>query len=172
VAVAVADSCPFVSVSVSETVRVWIIRSCESSRARRLGLVLSLDGCYPGSPPLFRFPTMTPDEFRTLALGLPEAFEHEHMNHPDFRVRGKIFATLWPDDGWGMVKLTPEQQAEFVADAPTTFAPVPGGWGARGATEVLLAKAKRALVQRALWTAWRNTAPKKLLAAHEERSRG
>jgi hypothetical protein len=50
------------------------------------------------------------------------------MGYPDFRVGGKIFATLWIDDSWGMVKLTPDQQAEFIQREPRTFAPVPGGW--------------------------------------------
>ncbi len=54
---------------------------------------------------------MTAKQFRRLALGFPEATENEHMGHPDFRVRGRIFATLGPDEDWGMVKLTPEQQA-------------------------------------------------------------
>ena len=61
---------------------------------------------------------ITRDGFRRLALSLPEATESAHMGHPDFRVRGKIFATLGsPDDGWGMVKLTPEQQDAFVQTA-------------------------------------------------------
>ena len=80
---------------------------------------------------------MTADEFRNLALSMPEATESAHMDHPDFRVRGKIFATLGhPEDGWGMVKLTPAQQAEFVAREPRVFQPVPGGWGHQGATHV------------------------------------
>ncbi len=58
---------------------------------------------------------MTANEFRTMALDLPQAFENRHMNHPDFRVAGRIFATLdYPRRGWGMVKLTPEQQEFFV----------------------------------------------------------
>ena len=57
---------------------------------------------------------MTAEEFRSIAISLPEALEDEHMGHPDFRVRGKIFATLGPEERWGMVKLTPEQQAVFV----------------------------------------------------------
>ncbi len=60
---------------------------------------------------------MTADQFRKLALRLPEALEGEHMGHPDFRVGGKIFATLGPRGDWGMVKLTPEQQAVFVGAA-------------------------------------------------------
>lgn len=112
---------------------------------------------------------MTADQFRALALELPEAVEQEHMGHPDFRVGGKIFATLWHDNTWGMVKLTPQQQAEFVRAAPETFEPVQGAWGAKGATKVLLRRAKAALVRPALLAAWKNTAPKKLATKLEER---
>ena len=61
---------------------------------------------------------MIAEEFRSIALSLSEALEDEHMGHPDFRVRGKIFATLGPEERWGMVKLTPEQQAAFVWAEP------------------------------------------------------
>jgi hypothetical protein len=106
---------------------------------------------------------MTPDDFRRLALRLPEALEVGHMGHPDFRVGGKIFATLgYPDERWAMVKLTPEQQEAFVADDAEGFAPVKGGWGRKGATSVLLRKAKAARVRTALLAAWRNVAPAKL----------
>ena len=106
---------------------------------------------------------MTADDFRNLALELPETTEASHMGHADFRVRGKIFATLpYPDEDCGMVKLTPEQQAEFVRAAPAIFEPFPGGWGARGATLVRLRSAKPNTVRPALVTAWRNTAPKRL----------
>ena len=77
---------------------------------------------------------MTAAEFRRLALSLPEAEEREHMNHPDFRVGGKIFATLgYPDRSRGMVKLFPDQQAEFVAANPAMFVPVNGAWAGRAA---------------------------------------
>jgi len=106
---------------------------------------------------------MTPDGFRRLALALPEATEVGHMGHPDFRVGGRIFATLgYPDDGWGMVKLTPEQQEAFVDAEPAAFVPVKGGWGRRGATNVLLRAAKRGGLRAALATAWRNVAPRAL----------
>jgi hypothetical protein len=107
------------------------------------------------------------DDFRSLALSLPEALESAHMNHPDFRVGGKIFATLGPDEAWGMVKLTPEQQARVVRDKPKMFAPVNGGWGRRGATTVHLAAATKAAVRPALFDAWRNVAPKKLARDHD-----
>ena len=106
---------------------------------------------------------MTPDTFRRLALTMPETLEVGHMGHPDFRVGGKIFATLgYPDERWGMVKLTPEQQEAFVAADPAVYAPVQGGWGQRGATNVLLPKARVASLRTALMAAWRNVAPVKL----------
>ena len=106
---------------------------------------------------------MTPDDFRDLALELPEAVESSHMDHPDFRIAGKIFATLWPDEDWAMVKLTPEQQAMFVRTNPGMFQAVKGGWGRRGATRVNLPAAKKNKVREALRFAWRNTAPKRLI---------
>jgi hypothetical protein len=105
---------------------------------------------------------VTIKEFRRLALGLPEATEGAHMAHPDSRVRNKIFATIWPDEGWAMVKLTPGQQELFVESEPGVFVPVKGGWGRRGATHVKLPAAKRASVRNALAAAWRNVAPKSL----------
>jgi hypothetical protein len=112
---------------------------------------------------------MTANEFRQLAASLPEASEQAHMGHPDFRVRGKIFATLgYPEDGWGMVKLTPEQQAVFVRSEPEIFQPVKGGWGRRGCTTVCLRQAATASVRQALMSAWRNQAPKRLLKEMEK----
>jgi hypothetical protein len=105
---------------------------------------------------------VTADEFRTLALALPEAVEDEHMAHPDFRVRKKIFATLGPDEAWGMVKLAPEQQADFIRDEPDVFEPFKGAWGKRGCTKVHLERANERTVREALRDAWRNTAPKRL----------
>ncbi|HXJ93501.1 MAG TPA: MmcQ/YjbR family DNA-binding protein [Terriglobia bacterium] len=107
---------------------------------------------------------MTADNFRRLALALPEASESAHMGHPDFRVRNKVFATLsYPGEGWAMVKLTPQQQASFVEAEPAVFAPVKGGWGRRGATNVHLKAAREASVRRALLTAWCEVAPKRLV---------
>jgi hypothetical protein len=105
---------------------------------------------------------MTAQEFRELALSLPEATEAAHMGHPDFRVRGKIFATLGPDEAWGMAKLTPEQQAVFVRTEPKVFQPVNGAWGRRGCTHIILEAASESSVRQALIAAWRNTAPKRL----------
>jgi hypothetical protein len=110
---------------------------------------------------------MTPDQFRGLALALPEAAEQSHMGHPDFRVRGKIFATLGhPDEGRAMVKLHHDQQDALTHAGPEAFAPVPGGWGRRGATYVTLAAVDEAAAYDALLMAWRNVAPRSLLKAH------
>ena len=100
---------------------------------------------------------MTEHEFRTLALQLPETAEAEHMGHPDFRVAGRIFATLrHPRAGWAMVKLTPAQQAAAVRRHPRSFTPVAGGWGRRGCNNVRLRTAPKGLVREALRTAWTN----------------
>jgi hypothetical protein len=108
---------------------------------------------------------MTANDFRRLALKLPEAVENKHMDHPDFRVGGKVFATLgYPAPGWGMVKLTPEQQHYFSKDNPETFVPVKGAWGKRGATSVMLKAGDKKALVKALREAWRNTAPKRLAA--------
>src|SRR6516164_7478412 len=74
---------------------------------------------------------MTAEKFRELALSLPDAVEAAHMGHPDFRVGGKIFATLGPDEKWGMIKLTPEEQALLIASAPAVFHPASGAWATR-----------------------------------------
>jgi hypothetical protein len=106
---------------------------------------------------------MTANEFRRLALSLPEAEERAHMDHPDFRVGGKIFATLgYPEDGFAMVKLAPIEQEMFVKAQPTVFKPCNGAWGRRGATNLRLKAARKPLVRRALLAAWRLTAPKQL----------
>jgi hypothetical protein len=108
---------------------------------------------------------VTVEDFRRLALELPEAVESSHHAHPDFRVRGKIFATIPDPDGeMGMVKLTPDQQKSFIRTAPEVFTPVKGTWGQRGATHVRLEAAEEPIVRDALVTAWRNTAPKRLAA--------
>ena len=111
---------------------------------------------------------MTAEQFRRLALSFPEAYESSHMDHPDFRVRdGKIFATLSHSEKSGMVKLTPEQQEEFVGAEPEVFEPVKGGWGRGGATSVRLRAATKAILQPAMAAAWCNAAPKKLAREFE-----
>lgn len=106
---------------------------------------------------------MSGDEFRSLALGLPETSESAHMSHPDFRVGGKIFATLGPDEDWGMVKLTPDEQVVYMRADPDVFHPANGAWGRRGCTIVRLCNAEESIVRDALAAAWRNTAPKQLV---------
>ena len=107
---------------------------------------------------------MTAKDFRRIALSLPETEERTHMDHPDFRVACKIFATLgYPDKTCGMVKLTPEQQHYFSRDHPDAFIPVKGAWGRRGATSVVLRAVKKDALRKAMHAAWRNTAPKRLL---------
>ncbi|HEV2421744.1 MAG TPA: MmcQ/YjbR family DNA-binding protein [Candidatus Acidoferrales bacterium] len=111
---------------------------------------------------------VTPAQFRRMALAFPETEESAHMNHPDFRVRGKIFATLaYPDKKWAMVKLTPDQQEVFVADDPGVFAPAAGAWGRQGNTTVRLGAAKQQTLRRAILAAWLNTAPKSLAQKFE-----
>jgi hypothetical protein len=104
---------------------------------------------------------LTANEFRRLALSLPDAIEAAHMGHPDFRVGGRIFATLaYPSTAFAALMLTPEQQELFVRTEPQTFRPVPGGWGKKGATQVVLRLAKKSAVREALQVAWSNRAPR------------
>lgn len=105
---------------------------------------------------------MTSDDFRALALALPGAVESSHMKHADFRVGGKIFASLGPDGDWGMVKLTPEEQARMRIEEPGVFAPMAGAWGRRGYTRVRLEAASHDSLRHALFLAWQCTAPKRL----------
>lgn len=101
---------------------------------------------------------MTAQEFRRLALSLEGTTAQSHMGHPDFRVDGRIFATLgYPGRGWAMVKLTAEQQELFVRSQPKGFKPVNGAWGRSGATNVALPAAKKSAVREALTMAWENT---------------
>lgn len=103
---------------------------------------------------------MDADRFRRIALGIKEAVEGAHMGHPDFRVNGRIFATLHADQQWGMVKLTPDQQREFVRNHPGVFVPENGAWGLQGCTAVRLAAADEDTLGEAMTLAWRNTAAK------------
>jgi hypothetical protein len=113
---------------------------------------------------------MTTDEFRKMALEIPESVERSQMNHPDFRVAGKIFASLGvPDESRGMVKLTPEQQRTFIKKTPKVFKPCSGAWGRQGATNVYLAAAKANIVRATLDTAAKNVVSS---AKKSTRSRG
>jgi hypothetical protein len=107
---------------------------------------------------------MTPKTFRRIALSLPEATEGSHFSNADFRIAGKIFATLALEhQGFGVLLLTPDQQASMIEDAPEIFSPVPGGWGEKGATRVTLKKVPADILEAALRVAWRRKAPKRLL---------
>jgi hypothetical protein len=107
---------------------------------------------------------MTVNQFRRMALSLPEVEERGHMDHPDFRVGGKIFATLgYPDKSWGMVKLTPEQQRIFIQANPNVFKPANGAWGLQGSTLVHLKSADADDVHEAMKAAWLGRAPKKVI---------
>jgi hypothetical protein len=99
---------------------------------------------------------MTANDFRRLALSLPGAEEGSHMGSADFRVGGRIFATLASQEqGYGNLMLTPEVQAGFVAEEPDIFLPIAGGWGRSGSTHIRLAEATEDLMAGALRTAWK-----------------
>ncbi len=103
---------------------------------------------------------MTAEQFRAIALSLPDTAESSHMNHPDFRVKGKIFATLgYPTRAWGMVGLKPEDQKYFCRAEPDVFVPVDNAWGRKGATQVLLKRARVRSVRASLTAAWRKRKP-------------
>jgi len=99
---------------------------------------------------------MTADDFRRIALSLPGAEQGSHMGAVDFRVGGRIFATLAAvKQGYGNLMLTPEHQQAFVEEQPDVFLPIAGGWGRNGATHVRLAAANEDLLRGALHTAWK-----------------
>jgi hypothetical protein len=97
---------------------------------------------------------MTAAQFRKLALKLNGATEGAHMGHPDFRANGRIFATLHPGDKTGMVKLSPEEQVEFMNGDPAAFSPASGAWGRQGCTIVQLAVVETDKLGEAMTLAW------------------
>ena len=102
---------------------------------------------------------MTPRQFRKIALSFPDSVESAHMGHPDFRVCGRVFASLGaPSADWAMVKLTPEQQKVFCDADVDMFQPCNGAWGRQGCTNVRLSDAKSAVVRSALSLAVENVA--------------
>ena len=106
---------------------------------------------------------MTAADFKRIALSLPDATEGSHFHVVDFRVGGKIFATLaYQKEGFGNLMLTPDQQAGMIEDAPEIFLPVPNKWGEKGVTMVRLAKVKPEVLEGALRTAWANRRRKPL----------
>jgi len=95
-------------------------------------------------------------DFRRIALSLPGAEESSHMGNPDFRVDGRIFATLASaKQGFGNLMLSVEQQTVFVEEMPEVFLPIPGGWGRMGSTHIRLAEATEDVLYGALHTAWK-----------------
>jgi hypothetical protein len=103
---------------------------------------------------------VTANGFRRVALAMQAAVEGQHMAHPDFRVNGRIFATIYPDHERGMVQLTPEQQQEFMREHPAIFEPASGAWGRGGSTTVRLDAADEEIVGEAMTLAWRNAVAK------------
>ena len=110
---------------------------------------------------------MTAADFRRIALGLTGAIEGAHMGHPDFRAGGRIFATLHPGLEAGMVKLTPDQQQEFMRDHPEVFSPEAGAWGRSGCTRVTLSAADGETVGEAMTLAWKNAIASKAAKARK-----
>ena len=99
---------------------------------------------------------MNAEDFRRIALTFPGAEESSHMGAPDFRVGGRIFATLAAQNqGYGNLMLTPDQQAAFVEEAPDVFVPVAGGWGRMGVTHIRLTTTTEDILTGALHTAWK-----------------
>ena len=120
---------------------------------------------------------MKPSDFRRIALSMQGAEEGSHMGAADFRVGGRIFATLASqDEGFGNLMLTPELQADFVSELPEVFLPIPGGWGRMGMTHIRLSQASEEVLVGALQTAWKlrvekNTRPKKKPASRKRGAR-
>jgi hypothetical protein len=100
--------------------------------------------------------------FAASLLAFPGAVESSHMGHPDFRVQGKIFARLrYPDESWGMVKLSPDEQQTFIEAQPEVFLPVKGAWGGQGSTNVRLEAVDASALSHALGIAWQAASVKR-----------
>lgn len=108
-----------------------------------------------------------PEDVRALALLLPETVEGAHQGHPDFRIGGRVYATLWTEEERVVMRLTREIQAELVEAEPDVFETVPGNWGSRGWTSLTLYAAEEDVLRRALLGAWRTTAPPGLVARYD-----
>jgi hypothetical protein len=110
-------------------------------------------------------------DFRRIALSLEGAEESSHMGAPDFRVGGRIFATLASEkQGYGNLMLTLEQQADFVSELPDVFLPIPGGWGRMGMTHIRLAKASEDVLEGALRAAWKQRVEKNAKTSKKKRA--
>ena len=113
---------------------------------------------------------MNASDFRRIALSLDGAQEGSHMGSPDFRVGGRIFATLAAQaQGYGNLMLTPEHQLDFVTEQPEVFVPIAGGWGRMGATHIRLARASEEVIAGALRTAWKLRLEKNAKADRKKR---
>lgn len=116
---------------------------------------------------------MNIEDFRRIALTLPGAVQDSHCGAADFRVGGRIFATLAAaTQGYGNLMLSVQQQADFVAEMPDVFFPVPGGWGRNGVTHVRLALVSEAVLEGALRTAWKLRSDKNVSARRSGHKRG
>jgi YjbR protein len=104
---------------------------------------------------------MTPDDFREMALAMNGAVERSHMNHPDFRANGRIFASIMPGERKGTLKLTPEEQLVLMRQHRTTFSPAAGAWGRQGWTHVEFAEADEGAVRAAMLLAWQSVVERK-----------
>ena len=108
-----------------------------------------------------------PDDVRALALMLPEAIPGAHKGNPDFRIGGRVFATLWTEEERVVLRLSPEDQARLLEAEPDLFSAIDGAWGRRGWTNLALDACAEELLREALLAAWRATAPAALVAAYE-----
>ncbi len=116
---------------------------------------------------------MTVNQFRETALAFSDVEERAHMGHPDFRARGKIFATLgYPDKNHGALMLTPEQQRPLIESAPEVFRPAAGAWGRAGSTVVRLKEADLDMVGGAMTLAWQNAIAKTAAKRPVTRAKG
>jgi hypothetical protein len=114
---------------------------------------------------------MNAADFRRMALSMEGAEEGSHMGSPDFRVGGRIFATLASQSqGYGNLMLKPEQQAQFIEELPEVFVPIAGGWGRMGMTHIRLAKANEDVLAGALHTAWRLRLEKNAKTSRKKRA--
>src|ERR1700722_3486643 len=116
--------------------------------------------------------SMDAEDFRRIALSLQDAEEASHMGAPDFRVGGRIFATLASQSqGYGNLMLTPELQAAFVEELPEVFVPIAGGWGRMGMTHIRLTAANEDVLAGALRTAWKLRLEKNAKSSRKNRTR-
>src|SRR5258706_13995010 len=114
---------------------------------------------------------MKVSDFRRIALSLPGAEESSHMGNPDFRVDGRIFATLASaKQGFGNLMLSVEQQTAFVEEMPEVFLPIPGGWGRMGSTHIRLTEATEDVLYGALHAAWKLRVEKSAKSGKKKRA--